>query len=50
MRSIGVTAAFMSVRDMMHWFAGREHFLAPDKRTMRRKVSAIWKELASEGA
>ena len=33
------------VRDMMDWFAGREDFLAPDERTVRRKVSAIWKEL-----
>ena len=35
------------VRDMMDWFAGREDFLAPDERTVRRKVSAIWKELVS---
>ena len=35
------------VRDMMDWFAGREDFPPPDERTVRRKVSAIWKELAS---
>ena len=35
------------VRDMMDWFAGREDFPAPDERTVRRKVSAIWKELSS---
>lgn len=35
------------VRDMMEWFAGRENSLAPDERTVRRKVSAIWKELRS---
>ncbi len=34
------------VRDMMDWFAGREDFPPPDERTVRRKVSAIWKELA----
>lgn len=33
------------VRNMMDWFAGREYFLAPDERTVRRKVSAIWNEL-----
>lgn len=33
------------VRDMMDWFAGREDFPPPDERTVRRKVSAIWKEL-----
>jgi hypothetical protein len=33
------------VRDMMEWFAGREEFLPPDERTVRRKVSAIWKEM-----
>jgi hypothetical protein len=38
------------VRDMMDWFAGREDFLAPDERTVRRKVSAIWRELASAGS
>ena len=32
-------------RDMMDWFAGREDFPPPDERTVRRKVSAIWKEL-----
>ncbi|MFN0194479.1 MAG: hypothetical protein ACKVP5_21320 [Aestuariivirga sp.] len=36
------------VRDMMDWFAGREDFLAPDERTVRRKVSAIWRELRSD--
>ena len=35
------------VRDMMDWFAGRKDFLAPDERTVRRKVSAIWKEMKS---
>jgi hypothetical protein len=35
------------VRDMMAWFAGREASSPPDERTVRRKVSAIWKELAS---
>jgi len=33
------------VRDMMDWFAGREDFPPPDERTVRWKVSAIWKEL-----
>lgn len=33
------------VRDMMDWFAGREDFSPPDERTVRRKVSAIWREL-----
>ena len=33
------------VRDMMDWFAGREDFPPPDERTVRRKVSAIWREL-----
>ena len=36
------------VRDMMDWFAGREDFPPPDERTVRRKVSAIWRELASD--
>ena len=35
------------VRDMMDWFASREDFPPPDERTVRRKVSAIWKELVS---
>jgi hypothetical protein len=35
------------VRDRMDWFAGREDFLAPDERTVRRKVSAFWRELNS---
>jgi hypothetical protein len=35
------------VRDMMEWFAGREEFSPPDERTVRRKVSAIWRELVS---
>lgn len=35
------------VRDMMDWFAGREDFPPPDERTVRRKVSAIWRELNS---
>ena len=34
------------VRDMMEWFAGREDFPPPDERTVRRKVSAIWRELS----
>jgi hypothetical protein len=38
------------VRDMMDWFAGREDFPPPDERTVRRKVSAIWKELAATAA
>jgi hypothetical protein len=33
------------VRDMMDWFAGREDFPPRDERTVRRKVSAIWREL-----
>lgn len=33
------------VRDMMEWFAGRD-VAQPDERTVRRKVSAIWKELS----
>lgn len=33
------------VCDMMDWFAGRADFPSPDERTVRRKVSAIWKEL-----
>ena len=36
------------VRDMMDWFAGREALPPPDERTVRRKVSAIWKELISD--
>lgn len=35
------------VRDMMEWFADREATQTPDERTVRRKVSAIWKELMS---
>ena len=35
------------VRDMMDWFASGEDFPPPDERTVRRKVSAIWKELVS---
>lgn len=35
------------LRDIMEWFAGREDFPLPDERTVRRKVSAIWRELAS---
>ena len=38
------------VRDMMDWFAGREDFPPPDERTVRRKVSAIWRELASSSS
>jgi hypothetical protein len=38
------------VREMMDWFAGREDFLAPDERRVRRKVWAIWRELASAGS
>lgn len=34
------------VRDMMEWFVGREDFPPPDERTVRRKVSAIWRELS----
>jgi hypothetical protein len=30
---------------MMDWFAGREDFPPLDERTVRRKVSGIWKEL-----
>jgi hypothetical protein len=36
------------MRDMMEWFAGREDLPPPDERTVRRKVSAIWKELRPE--
>lgn len=50
-RDEGVAAAALSqgelVRDMMDWFAGREDFPPPDERTVRRKVSAIWKEQVS---
>ena len=35
------------VHDMMEWFASREDFPPPDERTVRRKVSAIWKEMNS---
>jgi hypothetical protein len=35
------------VRDMMDGFADREGFPPPDERSVRRKVSAIWKELRS---
>ncbi len=35
------------VRDMLEWFASREDFPPPDERTVRRKVSAIWRELNS---
>jgi hypothetical protein len=35
------------VRDMLEWFAGREDYPPPDERTVRRKVSAIWRELAT---
>lgn len=35
------------VRDMMDWFAGRADFPPPDERTVRRKVSAIWKEMTT---
>ena len=31
------------VRNMMDWFAGRKDFPPPDERTVRRKVSAIWR-------
>lgn len=33
------------VRDRMESFAGREDFPPPDERTVRQKVSAIWREL-----
>ena len=33
------------VHHLLDWFAGREDFPPPDERTVRRKVSAIWKEL-----
>lgn len=36
------------VRDLMDWFAGRQDFLPPDERTVRRKVLAIWRELKCE--
>ncbi len=36
------------MRDMMDWFAGREDFPPRDERTVRRKMSAIWKELSSK--
>jgi hypothetical protein len=35
------------VRDTIEWFASREDFPPPDERTVRRKVSAIWRELNS---
>jgi hypothetical protein len=35
------------MRVMMDWFAGHEEFPPPDKRNVRRKVSAIWRELVS---
>jgi hypothetical protein len=35
------------VRNMMDWFSGREDFPPPDERTVRRKVSAIWREFVS---
>lgn len=35
------------VRDMMDWFASREDSPLPDERTVRRKVSGIWKEMKS---
>jgi len=35
------------VRDMMDWLASREDFPAPDERTVRWKVSAIWRGLCS---
>ena len=35
------------VRDMMDWSARREDFSLPDERTVRRKVSAICRELNS---
>lgn len=33
------------VRDMMDWFTKRDDVPPPDERTLRRKVSAIWREL-----
>jgi len=36
------------VRDMMDWFAGREDFPPPDERIVPRKVTAIWREWASD--
>jgi hypothetical protein len=36
------------VSDMMDCFAGRENFPPPDERTVRRKVSAIWRELRAD--
>ena len=38
------------MRDMMEWFPGREDFPRPNNRTVRQKVSAIWKELISTGS
>ncbi len=35
------------VRDMMVWLVGRDEFPPPDERTVRRKVSAIWRELST---
>ena len=35
------------VRDMMDWFECRENFPPSDEQTVRRNVSAIWKELVS---
>jgi hypothetical protein len=34
-----------TMRDMIDWFAGQEDFPPPGERTVRRKVSAIWREL-----
>jgi hypothetical protein len=36
------------LRDTKHWFAGREDFPPLGERTVRRKVSAIWRELAPQ--
>jgi hypothetical protein len=43
----GMPVSQSKVRDMMDWFAVREDFPPPDEQTVRRKISAIWRELAA---
>src|SRR5690606_23772058 len=33
------------VREMMDWFDQRPGVMPPDERTVRRKISAMWREL-----
>jgi hypothetical protein len=35
------------LRDMMDWLASKEDYSSADARTVRREVSASWKELGS---